>query len=197
MGGEGGLAGKHTPGGFARCLCRVFGRVNGFTRTCPWFCLSFFLLSLVTFVPGCSCCCPPPPLLSLYSVSVVARLPFSLCLSPPRREAGDVLCLHPFQKSQGCHLILLYSLLPSPVHLSVFLSSCWPFLLIFCLESSSILFVKRWSFFVWLLFSSCETSVGQWYVQHAAVWHWELLVGIYRLVFSASVHYIILKKSGC
>ena len=38
-----------------------------------------------------------------------------------------------------------------------------------------------------LLFSSEEKLVGRWYVQHAAMWHWYLLLCIYMIFFIASV----------
>ena len=61
-----------------------------------------------------------------------------------------------------------------------------PFFFLLSLSLSLFFFQKllqyfslRDRLFVWLMFSGWEKTVGRWYVQHAAIWHWYLLLCIY------------------
>ena len=79
-------------------------------------------------------------------VHCISYSPFQLRC--PRREAGDVWCLPPVWNLRAAiwfhFAISSLVLLPSPVTLSVLsFSACWPFLLNFFPENSSIFFVKR------------------------------------------------------
>ena len=125
-----------------------------------------------------------------------------LYMQVPRRETGD-LCLHPLWNLIALtwfhFTITSLVLLLSPVTLSVwYFSACWPSLLT-VFQKILRLFSLRDRLFVFFgivpLWQPGEVS--WWWVQHAATWHWYLLLNIYiifLILYSVHSYFILFKN---